>query len=33
MTSTLPEHALDLSSFGRVRSKGDVMEFFFDQRR
>lgn len=30
---TLPEHPLDLSSFGRVRSKGDVLEFFFDQRR
>ena len=30
---TLPERELDLSSFGRVRSKGDVMEFVFDQRR
>ena len=30
---TLPQRELDLSSFGRIRSKGDVMEFFFDQRR
>jgi prevent-host-death family protein len=30
---TLPERELDLSSFGRVRAKGDVMEFVFDQRR
>ena len=30
---TLPERELDLSSFGRVRSSGDVMEFIFDQRR
>jgi prevent-host-death family protein len=30
---TMPERELDLSSFGRVRAKGDVMEFVFDQRR
>jgi prevent-host-death family protein len=30
---TPPEHDLDLASFGRVNSKGDVMEFVFDQRR
>ena len=30
---TLPERDLDLSSFGRVNTKGDVMEFVFDQRR
>ena len=30
---TLPERELDLSLFGRVRSKGDVMESFLDQRR
>lgn len=30
---TLPERELDLSSFGRVRAKGDLMEFVFDQRR
>jgi prevent-host-death family protein len=30
---TPPERELDLSSFGRVRTKGDVMEFVFDQRR
>ena len=29
---TLPERDLDLSSFGRVNTKGDVMEFVFDQR-
>ena len=30
---TPPERDLDLSSFGRVSTKGDVMEFVFDQRR
>lgn len=30
---TLPERDLDLPSFGRVRTEGDVMEFVFDQRR
>jgi prevent-host-death family protein len=30
---TLPERELDLSSFGRVRAKGDLMEFVFEQRR
>ena len=30
---TLPERELDAASFGRVRAKGDVMEFVFDQRR
>ena len=30
---SLPERELDPSSFGRVRSKGDIMEFVFDQRR
>ena len=30
---TLPERAFDPTSFGRVRTKGDVMEFVFDQRR
>ena len=30
---TSPERDLDLSSFGRVNTKGDVMEFVFDQRR
>jgi prevent-host-death family protein len=30
---TPPEHDLDLSSFGRVHAKGDLMEFVFDQRR
>jgi len=30
---SLPEQVLDPSSFGRVRAKGDIMEFVFDQRR
>ena len=30
---TPPEIEMDASSFGRVRSKGDIMEFVFDQRR
>jgi prevent-host-death family protein len=30
---TLPERALDLSTFGRVDATGDLMEFVFDQRR
>lgn len=30
---TLPERELDLASFGRVRSNGDLMEFVLDQRR
>jgi prevent-host-death family protein len=30
---TLPERGLDLASFGRIPSKGDVMQFFLDQRR
>ncbi|MGI8615574.1 MAG: type II toxin-antitoxin system Phd/YefM family antitoxin [Actinomycetota bacterium] len=30
---TLPQRELDTSSFGRVRARGDVMEFVFDQRR
>ena len=30
---TLPERGLDLSTFGRVRAKGDIMAFVFDQRR
>jgi prevent-host-death family protein len=30
---TLPEDELDVSSFGRVRASGDLMEFVFDQRR
>ena len=30
---TAPERDLDLSTFGRVRAKGDLMEFLFDQRR
>lgn len=30
---TLPERELDLSSFGRVNARGDLMEFVFDQRR
>jgi prevent-host-death family protein len=30
---TLPEHELDVASFGQVRAKGDLMEFVFDQRR
>ncbi|MBA3737618.1 MAG: type II toxin-antitoxin system prevent-host-death family antitoxin [Actinobacteria bacterium] len=29
---TPPERAFDATSFGRVRAKGDVMEFVFDQR-
>jgi len=28
-----PEHQLDPSSLGRVRAKGDIMEFVFEQRR
>ena len=30
---TPPEIEMDASSFGRVRTKGDIMEFVFDQRR
>lgn len=30
---TLPERELDLLSFGRIRTRGDVMQFVFDQRR
>lgn len=30
---SFPEQVLDPSSFGRVRAKGDIMEFVFDQRR
>jgi prevent-host-death family protein len=30
---TLPDRDLEVASFGRVRAKGDVMEFVFDQRR
>jgi prevent-host-death family protein len=30
---TLPDRRLDVSSFGRVRTKGDLMEFVFEQRR
>jgi prevent-host-death family protein len=30
---TPPERELDLSSFGRVRAEGDLMEFVFEQRR
>lgn len=30
---TLPDRAFDPDSFGRVRAKGDLMEFVFDQRR
>jgi prevent-host-death family protein len=30
---TPPQHDLDLSSFGRVNTKGDVMEFVLEQRR
>lgn len=30
---TPPEIEMDASSFGRIRAKGDVMEFVFEQRR
>jgi prevent-host-death family protein len=30
---TLPDQEFDVSSFGRVRASGDLMEFVFDQRR
>ena len=30
---TPPERVLDVSSFGRVGAKGDLMEFVLDQRR
>ena len=30
---TPPEIEMDASSFGRVRTNGDVMEFVFEQRR
>jgi prevent-host-death family protein len=30
---TPPELEMDVSSFGRVRAKGDIMEFVFEQRR
>jgi prevent-host-death family protein len=30
---TPPEIEMDASSFGRVRTSGDVMEFVFEQRR
>ena len=30
---TPPQIAMDPSSFGRIRTKGDIMEFVFEQRR
>lgn len=30
---TPPEIEMDASSFGRIRTKGDIMEFVFEQRR
>lgn len=30
---TPPENEMDASSFGRVRTRGDIMEFVFEQRR
>jgi hypothetical protein len=30
---TPPEIDMDASSFGRVRTSGDIMEFVFEQRR
>jgi prevent-host-death family protein len=30
---TPPEIDMDVSSFGRVRTNGDIMEFVFEQRR
>jgi prevent-host-death family protein len=30
---TPPEIEMDASSFGRIRARGDIMEFVFQQRR
>jgi prevent-host-death family protein len=29
----LPEIEMDASSFGRIRAKGDILQFVFEQRR